>query len=75
LDFSKDNFKHKNYAFYKLNLQSNDLLKKLSSHKIDYIIHLAAISSDKVFKEDLNNSFKNNINSTLNLLDLAEKKK
>jgi UDP-glucose 4-epimerase len=75
VDCNKNNFKHKNYTFYKLDLQSNDLLKKLSNHKIDYIIHLAAISTDRVFKEDLNNSFKNNINSTLNLLNLAEKKK
>lgn len=75
VDIANDNFKHKNYAFYKLDLQDNGILKKLSSQKIDYIIHLAAISSDKVFKENLNSSFKNNINSTLNLLDLAEKNK
>jgi nucleoside-diphosphate-sugar epimerase len=75
VDISNDNFKHKNYDFCKLDLQGKDILKKFGSQKIDYIIHLAAISTDKVFKEDLNSSFKNNINSTLNILELAEKKK
>jgi len=74
LDVFKDKYKNKNYKFLKIDLIKN-LYSKLNKFKVDIIIHLAAVSKDKLFKEDIKNSYENNIISTLNLLKFAQIKK
>ena len=71
LDFLKDEYKNKNYKFFKVNI-NNDLTSKLNKFKIDTVIHLAAVSKDKLFKEDIKNSYENNIISTLNIIKFAQ---
>lgn len=71
LDFLKDEYKNKNYKFFKVNI-NNDLTSKLNKFKIDTVIHLAAVSKDKLFREDIKNSYENNIISTLNIIKFAQ---
>jgi nucleoside-diphosphate-sugar epimerase len=71
IDIVNDNFKDKNYMFFKYDISKEDFLKKLRKKKIDYIIHLSAISTDKIFKKNPYTSYKANINSVINLLNLA----
>jgi len=71
LDIFNDSYKNKNYKFLKIDLKKNFYFK-LNKFKIDTIIHLAAISKDKLFKEDIKNSYENNIISTLNLIKFAQ---
>jgi nucleoside-diphosphate-sugar epimerase len=75
VDKVKDNFSSPKYKFVQLNLDNANLDKKFKKIKIDFIIHLSAISTDKLFNLDPKKSFSSNINSTLNLLDFANKKK
>ena len=49
-------------------------LEKLKKIKIDYIIHLAAISNDNDAKKNPTNCFETNVIGTLNMLDFANKK-
>lgn len=72
---SKINFKHKNYKFFKKDLVSKSVLELLKNTKIDIIIHLSAISTDKLFNLDPVGSFNNNLISTLNLLNFSNEKK
>lgn len=71
LDIFNDSYKNKNYKFLKIDLKKNFYFK-LNKFKIDTIIHLAAISKDKLFKEDIKDSYENNIISTLNLIKFAQ---
>jgi len=71
LDFIKDEYKNKNYKFFKVDI-NNDLTSKLNKFKIDTVIHLAAVSKDKLFKEDIKNSYENNIISTLNIIKFVQ---
>ena len=50
-------------------------LNRLKNIKIDYIIHLAAISNDNDAKKNPMNCFKTNVIGTLNLIEFANKKK
>ncbi len=50
-------------------------LDKLKNIKVDYIIHLAAISNDNDAKKNPVNCFKTNVIGTLNLIEFANKKK
>ncbi|MDC0863360.1 NAD(P)-dependent oxidoreductase [Candidatus Pelagibacter sp.] len=69
------NFKHRNYKFFKKDLASKSVLELLKNTKIDIIIHLSAISTDKLFNLDPVGSFNNNLISTLNLLNFSNEKK
>ena len=75
VDIIKDNFKHKNYKFTNHDVSDSSLLKKFSKINIDQIVHLSAISTDKIFKDKPASSFSSNINSVINLLNLASLKK
>ena len=75
VDKIKDNFSNPKYKFIKFNLDNANLDKKFNKIKIDFIIHLSAISTEKLFNLDPKKSFSSNIHSTLNLLDFASKKK
>ena len=75
VDIIDDNFKNKNYKFFKLDVSKNNLIKKLKKTNINYIIHLSAISSDNIFKKTPHDCFKANINSVINLIDIASQKK
>jgi nucleoside-diphosphate-sugar epimerase len=59
--------KYKNIYFYNSNLLKKILLKK----KFEFLIHLGAVSHDKDFRKDIFESYKINLNSTINALDLA----
>lgn len=50
-------------------------LNKLKNIKIDYIIHLAAISNDNDAKKNPMNCFNTNVIGTLNLIEFANEKK
>jgi nucleoside-diphosphate-sugar epimerase len=71
LDFLEDDYKNKNYEFFKVNI-NNDLPTKLNKFKINTVIHLAAVSKDKLFRENIKNSYENNIISTLNLIKFVK---
>jgi nucleoside-diphosphate-sugar epimerase len=75
VDIIDDNFKNKNYKFFKSDVSKNNLIKKLKKTNINYIIHLSAISSDNIFKKNPHDCFKANINSVINLIYIASQKK
>lgn len=67
-----------NFLFYKIDLTHDKLTENYADlrylfrhHKIDYIIHLAAIPSIQRSIDDPSKIIKNNIKSTLNLLEVA----
>lgn len=72
---SKENFNHRNYKFLKRDLALKSTYKLLKNVKIDIIIHLSAVSTDKLFNLDPIGSFNNNLISTLNLLNFSNEKK
>ena len=68
--FIKDLEKHKNYCFFKLDINDKDSLKELFlKYKFDTIIHLAAESHVDNSIENPQIFAKTNILGTLNLLD------
>tara|TARA_A100000164_G_C21867677_1_gene753431 strand:+ start:486 stop:1376 length:891 start_codon:yes stop_codon:yes gene_type:complete len=68
-----DNIKTRKTTKLILDINSPKILKL--KFKIDYIIHLAAVSRDKDCKENPIDCMKTNILGTLNLIELANKKK
>lgn len=78
-DIDKENthtkFKHRNFKFYKKDLTLKSTYELIKKIKIDKIIHLSAVSTDKLFNSDPIGSFNNNLSSTLNLLSFASQKK
>ena len=81
---NKINTKHKIYGIdkisfskstYKLDINSKKVANIIKKHKIDIIIHLAAISRDEDCKKDVHNCFKNNVLGTINLISQAKKYK
>jgi UDP-glucose 4-epimerase len=72
IDFLK---KKKNTKYTNFNIDiRKPFLERLKNSKIDYIIHLAAISNDNDAKKNPINCFKTNVLGTLNMLDFANKK-
>ena len=67
------NNKSKNTNF-KIDIRKS-LYNKLKNVKLDFIIHLAAVSNDKDAKRDPVNCFNTNVIGTLNLIKLANQKK
>lgn len=63
--------KTKNYAC--VDIRSNKLEKYIPKNSI--IIHLAAISNHKQFEKDKKNGMDVNLNGTINLINIAEKKR
>ena len=68
-----DNLKKQPYTKYKIDLKTNSIFK--IKNKIDYIIHLAAISRDGDCSRDPLECFNVNVIGTLNLIKFANHKK
>lgn len=60
-----------NFKFVQGDISDFDSLKNAFGDGIDLIYHLAAISSERLHREDVNRGFKINVQGTLNILELA----
>jgi UDP-glucose 4-epimerase len=65
-----DKKKKSNNTKYKIDITKN-FFNKFNRTKIDYIIHLSSISSDKDCAKDVIKCFRTNVIGTLNLIKLA----
>lgn len=66
--------KIKKFKFYKIDLKKSDSLKKING-KFDLIIHLAAQPGVRLSMDQPGETFSNNINGYINLLEFAKRKK
>ena len=66
--------KYKNFRFSRLDISELEILEK-SFAKVSLIYHLAAISSERLVKDDFPRALKVNVNGTVNCLEIAKKNK